>query len=277
MKIMKFIALMGILVTFSSCSKVLVPLAKNVLYQWDSINKRLDVRNSKQPPPTAEVVDLTGGGHAWMSNRKDGNTTLLYLHGNGLSVVDLLDGGFTTHVLDRSGYNWAMIDYPGIGIGGNGEPSEKSLVSMAESALNELLRRVKPETKVIVWGRSLGAAVAAQVAMKHKNKIHKLILISPWTRFEHAAKNNWMGRFIPDSFIKENSFKTDEACKSIDTKTLLVHGTADKLISFDHSKALKSCFKNSTLHTATGLGHNDIYIGDVLSVVRGFIENGGGR
>lgn len=260
-----------LLLTTSNCTKSIDNLALGVLYPFDSVNKRIDERGSKEEPPFTDLVALPSGGHAWMSKRTDGRTTVIYFHGNGESVVDLYDYKFLENVLSVQGYNFAVVDYPGVGIGGVAEPTEESLVTMGSEALTALLRRVSNKSNVIVWGRSLGAAVASQVTKKHQKDIHKLVLVSPWTSFENAAEEKAMGRLISDRFFKKHGYLTNAACQEIDIQTLLVHGDQDKLIPFSHSASLRSCFSDSSLFKVQNKGHNDLYTAETLRHIIGFI------
>jgi len=260
----------AILISCSGC-RFIDNIAVSVLYPWASVNQRMNIRDSKQPPDFANVIALPNGTHAFTSKTFDRPVAVLYLHGNGESVVDLADYGLLSW-LDQMGVAWIVPDYPGMGIGGSGEPSEQSLVDTALFAQNELLRRVTPGTKVFVWGRSIGAAVAAQVALNSNDSIHGLILVSPWTNLKATASNNWLGRFVSDEFYSNNEYLTDSACKNIDVMTLIVHGTADTLIPIQLGQSLTSCFKEYRFYPINGLGHNDIYSTDALNMIGLFLN-----
>ena len=261
------------LIAFVGCTPAVNKLAFSTLYPFAAVNKRLDERDSKEPPKDISYVSDLSQGHMWLSHRMDGDITVIYYHGNGESVVDLYDSNFLSRYLSMPGYNWGVSDYPGVGIGGTGKPSESSLVAMSSEALLKLIAAAKEDSKVFVWGRSLGAAVAAQVADKYQDRIDGLILVSPWTSFRDAARNNSMGKLIDDKFYVEHGYKTSEVCKNFTKPVLIVHGTEDKLIPYDHGKSLRSCFSNATLHTLEGMGHNDVYsTSEAVSAVRAFIN-----
>lgn len=262
--------LIGLSLLLLTNCKAIDNIAHGVLYPWKSVNDRMEKRGSKQPPNSVEVVSLSNGTNAFVSIKDDDRPAVVYLHGNGESVVDLSDTGFIAWLAARASF--IAPDYPGAGIGGTGEANEKSLVETALLARNELLRRVKPETKVIVWGRSLGAAVAAQTAFRSKDQIHGLVLISPWTSLKDTLNTNWLGRFVSDSFIDKNAYLTDEACKFVDVPVFIVHGEKDTLIPYDHSERLTSCFKQNKFYPVKDFGHNDIYGGDVLNMITLFLN-----
>ncbi len=257
-----------LLLTTSGCSFI-DNIAGGILYPWSSVNKRMDKRDSKQPPEGVLSVNLSNGTNAYFRDTGSG-VAVLYLHGNAESAVDLGDNGFL-EFLRIHGISYIVPDYPGMGIGGTGEPNEASLIETALLARNELLRRVKPETKVCIWGRSLGAAVAAQAAFRSNNQIDCLILISPWTSFRDVALENILGRFISDKFHMEHSYLTNEVCKSIEMPTMIVHGEKDKVIPYEHGERLTSCFSINTFYGIQSFGHNDIYGGDVLKMITQFL------
>ncbi len=249
-------------------------VAHRIIYPWDQVNQRIDQRGHKQPPEHMVTQELPSGGHVWISKRQDSDYTILYLHGNGESVVDLEDSGFLGY-MDWRGWTHAVVDYPGVGIGGSKDPTADSLTTMGTEALTALLSVAKPGSKVIIWGRSLGAAVAAQVAYRSIGRYDALILISPWTSLEDRIRQHWLGFLVSDKFYVEHPYRTDQVCTDIEVPTLLVHGEKDRLIPADMSHSLESCFRYPTLVIDEHFGHNDIYGGEVLSHVEGFI--GGDR
>ena len=265
------IAIIG-LSALISCSPIIDKIAQSTLYPFKQVNERIAKRDDMSPPPTAKAISLPSGGNYWSSNRRDGKVSVFYLHGNGESVFDLYDQKLIENVFDRQGWNWAMVDYPGMGIGGTGKPSEESVVNMASEALTGFLRGLEPGSKVFIWGRSLGAAVAAQVAYRNPGLFDGIILVSPWTSFEALVKKNSLGRFISKKFMKANSYKTDIVCQDIEAPVFIVHGTKDKMIPYTMATRLRSCFRYAKLQTVEGAGHNDIYSYEsTMQSIRGFL------
>ena len=82
---------------------------------------------------------------------------ILFSHGN---AEDIFTSENFTQKLSDAGFNVFAYDYRGYGLS-EGKPSEKNSYEDAETAYNYLTNELKnaPE-KIIIFGRSLGGAVA---------------------------------------------------------------------------------------------------------------------
>ena len=91
--------------------------------------------------------------------------TLLFFHGNGGNISHRGDSLYIFHKLKL---NVLIVDYPGYGES-EGEPSEESLYQSATAAWQYLVnnKKINPE-KIIIFGRSLGGAVAVDLASRVK-------------------------------------------------------------------------------------------------------------
>ena len=90
--------------------------------------------------------------------------TVLYLHGNAGNIGHRLVNvqGLYTSI----GCNVALLEYRGYGRS-EGTPSEEGLCMDAQAALDFLLTRTDINTeKILVFGRSLGGAVAIDLATR---------------------------------------------------------------------------------------------------------------
>ena len=125
-----------------------------------------------------EVVLPTGSGpdagtiHGWwiptLSQRVNQLApTVLYLHGNGSNIGDLIARASQFHKL---GYNILLFDYRGYGRSSGPFPNEKRVYEDAETAWQYLTEQLKiPANYMIIYGRSLGGAIALNLATEHPN------------------------------------------------------------------------------------------------------------
>ena len=88
----------------------------------------------------------------------------------------------------------------------------------------------KLKEKFILIGKSMGGKVALEYQLKHK-AASVLVLLAPFVE----ASNRF---------------------KDIKTKTLIVHGTADDVISIDNSRKLQKIMSNCELVVIEGAGHS---------------------
>jgi fermentation-respiration switch protein FrsA (DUF1100 family) len=108
----------------------------------------------------------TGDGvrlHGWYVPHSTARGTLLFFHGNAGNVSHRRD---SIEIFHRLGLNVFILDYRGYGRS-EGWPSEAGLYRDAETAWSHLTgsRGIAP-AEIIVFGRSLGGAVAAQLAAR---------------------------------------------------------------------------------------------------------------
>ena len=90
--------------------------------------------------------------------------TVLYLHGNAGNIGHRLVN--VQGLYNSIGCNVALVEYRGYGRS-EGTPSEEGLCMDAQAALDFLLTRSDINTeKILVFGRSLGGAVAIDLATR---------------------------------------------------------------------------------------------------------------
>jgi len=158
--------------------------------------------------------------------------TVLYFHGNAGNIGHRLLNvqGLYTSI----GCNVALVEYRGYGRS-EGSPSEEGLYMDAQAALDFLVTRQDIATdKIVVFGRSLGGAVAVDLATRTANKdsIAALMLENTFTSIPDIARILFPFKLIqclPVWFYK-NQFKSHRKACRITQPTLFLSGLADKLI-----------------------------------------------
>ena len=128
-----------------------------------------------------EEVTLTAADgtkiHGWHVPGKS-STTLLWLHGNAGNISHRV---FNISLLLRNtGFGAFIIDYRGYGQS-EGKPSEKGLYMDAEAAFDHMTSDLglDPEEDIVIFGRSLGASVAVEMATRHR--VRSLVMESGFT------------------------------------------------------------------------------------------------
>lgn len=110
---------------------------------------------------TGDNVDL----HGWYIPGKTGAKTLLFFHGNAGNISHR---GESVSVFHDMGLNVLIFDYRGYGQS-KGKPSEQGLYRDARSAWRYLTQvRDIADHDIILFGRSLGAAIAIKLATEVK-------------------------------------------------------------------------------------------------------------
>ena len=181
-----------------------------------------------------------------------GGPVLLMFHGNAGTMADRLDN--VLRMVDLLGVGVFAVEYPGYG-NSTGKPSEKALFAAGSAGYTEARKRAG-DRKLIVFGRSLGGAVAIDVASKHP--VDALIAESTFTSLPDMAKR--MG--IPLArFFSPYQFNSINKMQAISVPTLISHGDQDDLIPYSMGRSLydASPSTNKSLHTVEGGEHNGIW------------------
>ncbi len=107
------------------------------------------------------VSDPDSTLHGWFIPSPGAQRTLLFLHGNAGNISHR---GESIKIFHRLGLNVLIIDYRGYGLS-SGEPSERGLFRDARAAWDYLVseRQIAP-ADILIFGRSLGGAVAVDLA-----------------------------------------------------------------------------------------------------------------
>ncbi len=195
--------------------------------------------------------------HGWFlppaSNPEKTAACLLFLHGNAGNISHRLDNikGLVGH-----GLAVFIFDYRGYGLS-RGRPSEKGTYEDARAAYRHLLTRpgISPEN-VVIFGRSLGGAVAVDLAGHFPARA--LILESSFTSFREVARVHFP--FVP-SFLLSRKYESERKMASVRTPALFVHGRLDSIVPFDMGRRLFAAHPGpKEFYSIDRAGHNDTFI-----------------
>ncbi|MDR2726602.1 MAG: alpha/beta hydrolase [Deltaproteobacteria bacterium] len=161
--------------------------------------------------------------------------TLLFLHGNAGNIAHRLDSLAYFHHL---GFTVLIIDYRGYGQS-TGKPSVKGTLADAGAAWNWLLthKNIQPES-IVIFGRSLGGGVAANLAGKVNPGA--LIMESSFTRLYDVAKSLYP--YMPVSLFLPQDYDSLESLRGKTFPLLVVHSPDDKLVPYALSETLFAAY-----------------------------------
>ncbi|XP_042904977.1 protein ABHD13 [Parasteatoda tepidariorum] len=166
--------------------------------------------------------------------------TVLYLHGNAGNIGHRLPNAQGLHKF--CGYNVLLLEYRGYGHS-NGSPSEEGLYLDAQAGLKYLLQQpFIDKSKIIVFGRSLGGAVAIDLVSHPEYAKHVLVLIveNTFTSIPDIARemfNLRILRWLPTCAFK-NQFLSIKKIRRIKRPSLFISGQADVIIPPSMMRAL---------------------------------------
>lgn len=191
--------------------------------------------------------------HGWHIPASASRGVVLFLHGNAGNISHRLE---TLEMLHRIGLSTFIIDYRGYG-GSEGRPSEQGTYADAESAWNYLTmeRGIKPDD-IVIFGRSLGGAVAAWLAARVKPA--GVILESTFISLGTMAQKYYP--YIPVSLLLRHEYPVRDHVAAINAPLLLIHSEHDEIVPFSHAKALYSAASAPRELKIINGGHNEGFL-----------------
>jgi len=176
---------------------------------------------------TADGVGLSG----WFVPCKSARGAVLFCHGNAGNISHRLE---SIEIFHRLGLNIFIFDYRGYGQSG-GKPTEQGTYEDASAAWRYLTERrhVNP-SEIIVFGRSLGGAVASWLAQRHSPGT--LILESTFTSLPDIAASLYP--YLPVRLLLRFKYNTAEYLGRVNCPVLIVHSRDDEIMPFSHGRRL---------------------------------------
>jgi len=204
-------------------------------------------------------VPAPGNGwlHAWwIPGEEAAGKTILAFHGNGYVLEESLPEASELH---KIGPHLLLVDYRGYGSSSKVMPSEATVNEDADAAFEWIVRRKGvAEGNVFLLGRSIGSGPATYLAAEHA-AIAGLILESPFTSIDDAAKESWSVRIFPVRLMLQTHFDNWSKIGRVRAPVLIVAGTADTLTPAWMAQRLYERSKQpKQIYLVRGAGHNDL-------------------
>lgn len=192
----------------------------------------------------------------WIPSQQKQSPVLLYFHGNGSNLGDLVSRLQRFH---QWGYTVFAIDYRGYGRSSGPFPNEQRVYEDARRAWSYLTeeREIKANN-VMIYGRSLGGAIALDLAVQHPEAAG-LILESSLTSMKAMAKSHWSIPLMPLNYLLTQKFDSLAKAPLLQVPVLLIHGKADTVVPPQMSRTLYDTIPTfKTLILIEGASHNNL-------------------
>jgi uncharacterized protein len=128
------------------------------------------------------------------------------------------------------GFSILVIDYRGFGSSKGNFPSESQLYQDSQIAWNYLVkvRRIPPE-QIVIYGESMGGAVAIDLAVKHPEASGLIVQSSFTSMAEEIKYRDWL-RMFPIELLLTQKFDSISKVRSLRLPVLFIHGTDDSIV-----------------------------------------------
>jgi uncharacterized protein len=212
----------------------------------------------KQPTGAQDVWLKTSDGvrlHGWLFEAKNrpALATVLHFHGNGGNISSV---GWVGERLSSRGFDVLLLDYRGYGRSEGDVDGETGLYADADAGYEYVTKtRGVSSSKVVLYGQSLGTAVAVDLASREESGA--LVLESGFSSASELASS--VLPVLPRRlhFLAKNRFDSARKLSSVRCPILIAHGDPDLTIPTEHGRLLFTAANEpKELLIFPGAGHN---------------------
>ena len=167
-------------------------------------------------------------------NKPDNNMTILIVPPNGGNSSILAE---LTQALLDTGYIIYLFDYEGYGMS-EGKADNQNVLKDTQLILNYVISNKKPDTKLLLWGFSLGGNLAVKIAVDNPSKIDALIIEGAFTSHQDIAKVaapkglKWISKLI------KSPYPSKELVKNLHVPIFIAHSLNDQVCPYSMGETL---------------------------------------
>ncbi len=173
-----------------------------------------------------ENINLNGWFHFKDINKK----TILFFHGNAGNLENRI---YKLNLLGNLDLNFLIIGWRGYS-GSTGKPTETGLYEDAKSAIEWLISNGIFEENIILYGESLGTAVAIEIGQN--KKFAGVILEAPFTSMIDLGQKYYP--FFPVRLLLKDTYENKKKVKNLKSPLLVMHGKKDNVVPFYMGKKI---------------------------------------
>jgi fermentation-respiration switch protein FrsA (DUF1100 family) len=192
--------------------------------------------------------------HGWFFPLKGEYPVILFCHGNAGNISHRLDN---IRLLTERNLQVFIFDYRGYGKS-SGNPSEMGIYMDGRAAYDYLVDKEQiPKENIVLFGRSLGGAVAMDLALNRNAR--SIIVESAFESTKAMAKTMFLFNLF--SLFLPPNYNNLEKISKISVPKLIIHGEDDEIVPFAMGEKLFEASKQPKYFLSiTGAGHNDTYM-----------------
>lgn len=224
---------LGLCLALASCAWLDTKQRELALRPTPAPNASFDGLRSGDVVLSREVTGTADGAPEqvqlwWLPQADPQAPTLLYLHGTFRNLFQNLP---KVDALREAGFAIVAVDYRGWGQSTPITPSEQSIYADAWIAWRELERREPDPRRRVLYGHSLGGAVAVELAsqLRFGTNYAALILESTFTSLpDVSAAAGFWGRI--GAQLTTLRFDARSKIGRVDAPILMLHGELDRTV-----------------------------------------------
>ncbi len=181
---------------------------------------------------------------------------VIYFYGRAGQLAD--NKGFAMYHLFRElGLNVLSVDYRGYGASQKTKPTEAGVYADARATWQHvIITRGVPASRVVLYGYSLGGAVATELATQTSPAgliTEGAFSSAPaWVHYHYPWQPEALARLV-----MQNRFENLEKARSLTIPWLVLHGRHDSITPFSHAEALAETTAGGRYLVPLESGHED--------------------
>ena len=203
---------------------------------------------------------------SWYYNNNKSYKTILFFHGNAGKLDNRV---YKLNELAKLNINYLIVAYRGFS-GNQGKPSEDGIYKDSNAAKKWLNENGINDKNIILYGESLGTAVAVDLASK--NNFAGIILESPFTSMIKLAKKYYP--YLPVTILLKDKYESENKLKKINAPILIMHGKKDTIVPFEMGEEMFNKSNNPKFKYFNEVDdHMMDYNKELISSIKDFIQS----
>lgn len=184
----------------------------------------------------------------------DSGPVVIFAHGNAGNLY--WRSGLLAAFVRGTGARTVMFDYSGYG-GNPGRPGEEEVYRDGLAVYDHLAGEGVAPERIVLYGESLGGAVALAVASRRR--VAGVVLQSCFSSAPSVALRIYP--WLPlVALLVRGDFPNARRLARLDAPALVVHGTRDEIIPFAEGRRLHAAApERADFLPIEGAGHNDLF------------------
>jgi fermentation-respiration switch protein FrsA (DUF1100 family) len=206
--------------------------------------------------------------HGWLCTHPQPKRHILVFHGNGEHVASMAEEiDFLREHLEAT---VLAFDYRGYGKS-SGKPFEAGILEDGMAAQAWLAEHAQiPKSSIVLWGRSLGGAVAIHCASQTGAEI--LVLDRTFNSMVDVASHHYP--WLPVRTLLRNRYPSDQRIARFHGSLFQVHGKRDEVVPHHLAVQLfEACpSNNKVFHESPEMTHNEPWSEEDYGQIKDFIH-----
>ena len=182
-----------------------------------------------------------------------GKKIVIMFHGNGSTINSEKN---IADIFVSNGFSVLLVEYPGYGISGKSDVSEKNIYQDSIILINYIQTHFNySNTNIVLLGYSLGSSIVIDLSSKGIGS--KNIIMSSFTSMDDMIA--LQSTKLIGTIFNTEKFNSIKKASKINSPTIILHGNNDNYIPFKMSQELHKHIKNSILVPIQSRDHSKMY------------------